>query len=64
MGRHTWQVTEVLSLIVCRLMNVVNNHVSFEVDPSPIEPQMRPQPWLILSLQLCYILNHAQAQKS
>lgn len=27
LGRHAWQVTEVPSLIVCRVMNVVLNFV-------------------------------------
>lgn len=42
-GRLTWQETEALCLIACKVMNVINNDVCLEGDPSPLEPSMRPQ---------------------
>lgn len=34
--RLMWLETEALCLIACKVMNVVNKHVSLEVDPSSL----------------------------
>lgn len=42
--RRQLKEIEALILTTCKELNAVNNHVSLEVDPSLVEPQMRLQP--------------------
>lgn len=46
------QDTEAFSPTVCKELNVANNHVSLEIDPSPVKLQIRPQPWQYLDCSL------------
>lgn len=42
------QETEAFSTPLCKEMNAANDHVSKDMDPSPVKLQMRSQPWQYL----------------
>lgn len=48
-----------LSPAVQKELNAANNPVSLKVDPSPVKPQMRPQPQLT---QLIAVLGDPEAE--
>lgn len=48
-----------LSPAVQKEPNAANNHMSLKVDPSPVKPQMRPQPQLT---QLIAVLGDPEAE--
>ena len=46
MGAASTQQQRSLSPTTCKELNAANNGANLEEAPSPVEPQMSPQPWL------------------